>query len=144
MRLSLRNRFLLILGGFVLITACLGITLVWYTFRMEGLLSSITAKDLVAFQNAGSVEAGLMKQKGLVAYFLLDGDPEWLRQQERLTLDFRNRLAQTRDITEDANQIRTLEELATEYERYAAGKARVVARYRRGETAAGEGEPCVS
>ena len=137
MRLSLRNRFLLILGGFVLITACLGITLVWYTFRMEGLLSSITAKDLVAFQNAGSVETGLMKQKGLVAYFLLDGDPEWLRQQERLTQDFRSRLAQTRDITEDANQIRTLEELATEYERYAAGKARVVALYSRGETAAG-------
>jgi signal transduction histidine kinase len=137
MRLSLRYRFLLILGGFVLITACLGITLVWYSFRMEALLSSITAKDLVAFQNAGNVETGLMKQKGLVAYFLLDGDPEWLRQQERLTQDFRSGLEQTRAMTEAPGQIRTLEELAAEYERYAAAKARVVELYGRGETAAG-------
>jgi len=137
MRLSLRNRVLLILGGFVLITSCLGIVLVWYTFRMEGLLSSITEKDLFAFQNAGIVEIALMKQKGLVAYFLLDGDPEWLRQQEGLTQDFRGRLAQIRNRTEDANQLRALEELAAEYERYAAGKAQVVELYSRGDAAAG-------
>ena len=136
-RLSLRNRVLLILAGFVLITLFLGLVLVWYTFRMEGLLSSITEKHLVAFRNAEALEAALMKQKGLVAYHLLDGDPDWLRQQESLEGEFSGRLARVRDTTDDVGQIEALEDLAAEYEAYAAKKRRVVDLYRSTDPAAG-------
>jgi signal transduction histidine kinase len=48
MRFTLRQRVLLLLAGFVLITVLLGLILVWYTFRMEGLMSSITEHDLLS------------------------------------------------------------------------------------------------
>src|SRR5512140_1310960 len=72
---NLRQRVLLILSGFVAITAFLGLMLVWYTFRMEGLLASMTREDLAAAQRVESLETALLRQKGLVAYHLLDGSP---------------------------------------------------------------------
>jgi signal transduction histidine kinase len=136
-RLSLRRRVLLILAGFVLITLFLGLILVWYTFRMEGLLASITEKHLFAFRNAEALEAALMKQKGLVAYHLLDGDPDWLRQQEALERDFLGQLARVRQTSEEAYPLQALEEIGADYAQYAAKKKRVVELYRAGDTAAG-------
>jgi signal transduction histidine kinase len=52
MRITLRQRVLIILSGFVLITVLLGLILVWYTFRMEGLMASITERDLLSLMNA--------------------------------------------------------------------------------------------
>lgn len=52
MRFTLRQRILIILAGFVLITILLGLILVWYTFRMEGLMSSIPDGDLLSLMNA--------------------------------------------------------------------------------------------
>jgi signal transduction histidine kinase len=136
-RLTLKNRVLLILTGFVLVALSLGLVLVWYTFRMESLLASITEKHLFAFRNAEALEAALMKQKGLVAYHLLDGDPDWLRQQESLEREFSGRLARVRETTDDAGQIEGLEGLAAEYQAYAATKRRVVELYRSGDPTAG-------
>ncbi len=52
MRFTLRQRVLIILAGFVLITVLLGLILVWYTFRMEGLMASVTESELVSLMNA--------------------------------------------------------------------------------------------
>jgi signal transduction histidine kinase len=124
---------LLILSGFVLITLLLGLMLVWYTFRMEGLLASITEKDLAAFQNAEALEDALMRQKGLVSYFLLDGHPGWLSQEADLRVEFLNRMTRARDASDDPRQRQALDEIAAEYEQYAAQKMRVVDLYRSGD-----------
>src|SRR5512143_667714 len=137
LRLSLRRRVLLMLAGFVLITLFLGLILVWYTFRMEGMLASITAKDLVAFQNAEALENSLMKQKGLVSYYLLDGNPDWLRQEESLRLEFLDRMTQVRDGSDEPSQRQALDDIAAEYRQYAAQKLRVVDLYRFGDRQAG-------
>jgi signal transduction histidine kinase len=137
MGLTLRHRVLLILAGFVLITFLLGAILVWYTFRMEGLVSSIAEKDLLAFQNAEALENTLMKQKGLVAYFLLDGNPGWLRQQADLEGEFLAQLARIRDSPPAARQDRTLGEIEAEYRHYIDKKRRVVDLLSAGEAAEG-------
>ncbi|MGE5257159.1 MAG: ATP-binding protein [Hyphomicrobiales bacterium] len=136
-RLNLRRRVLLILSGFVLITLLLGLTLVWYTFRMEGLLKSITEKDLAAFQNAEALENSLMRQKGLVSYYLLDGNSDWLKQEESLRLEFLDRMVRARDASDDPGQQQALDQLAEEYQQYAAQKRRVVDLYRSGDREAG-------
>ncbi len=135
--LTLRYRVLLILIGFVSITIFGGLTLVWYTFRMEGLLTSITEKDLVAFQNAESLENALMKQKGLVSYYILDGNPDWLRQQDALWQDFLERLARVRDASDTASQSQTLSEIEAQYSQYIAKKSQVVELFRSGDAEAG-------
>jgi signal transduction histidine kinase len=136
-RVTLRYRVLLILTGFVFITIFLALILVWYTFRMEGLLASITKKDLFAFQNAEALENALMKQKGLVSYFLLDGNPDWLHQQEALQRDFRSQLARVRDGSETVIQRQVLNEIESEYEQYMTKKRQVVDLFRSGEVSAG-------
>jgi len=135
--LTLRYRVLLILIGFVSITIFGGLTLVWYTFRMEGLLTSITEKDLVAFQNAESLENALMKQKGLVSYYILDGNPDWLRQKDALWQDFLERLARVRDASDTASQSQTLSEIEAQYSQYIAKKSQVVELFRSGDAEAG-------
>jgi signal transduction histidine kinase len=137
MRFTLRQRVLLILAGFVLITFFLGLILVGYTFRMERLLSSITENDLLAFQKAEALETALMKQKGLVSYFLLDGNPGWLQQQEELQRDFLGQLARIKPASEAASQGQTLEEIESEYRHYTGKKSRVVELFRAGNAEAG-------
>jgi signal transduction histidine kinase len=137
MRFPLRHRVLLILAGFVLITFLLGLTLVWYTFRMEGLMSSITESDLLSLRNAEALEVTLMKQKGLASYYLLDGNPDWLQQQLELRRSFMQRLAGAIDTTLDPGQRQALEETAAEFEQYADKQKRVIELYRSGATTAG-------
>lgn len=137
MRFTLRHRILLILAGFVLITFLIGLMLVWYTFRMEGLIAAITETDLLAFQRAEALETALMKQKGLVSYFILDGNPDWLRRQESLQQDFSAQLAGIRAAAETASQSEILDEIAAEYGRYITQKERVAELFRSGNAADG-------
>ena len=134
MRFPLRHRVLLILVGFVLITGALGLIVVWYTFRMEALMASITEENLLAFHHAEALEKALMKQKGLVAYFILDGNPAWLSQQEALRRDFQDQLARIQTGAGTNDQGGTLAEIEAEYGRYIAKKSRVADLFRSGDT----------
>lgn len=135
MRFPLRHRVLLILAGFVLITGALGLIVVWYTFRMEALMASITEENLRAFHHAEALEKALMKQKGLVAYFILDGNPAWLSQQEALRQDFQDQLARIQTGAGTNGQGGTLAAIEAEYGQYIAKKSRVVDLFRSGDTA---------
>ncbi len=137
MRFNLRHRVLIILAGFVLITFLLGLILVWYTFRIEGLIASITEKDLSAFHQAEALENALMKQKGLVSYFILDGNPDWLDQQQDLRRGFLDQLARIRVASETAIQSQILDEIEAEYGQYIAKKDRAVALFRHGNATDG-------
>jgi signal transduction histidine kinase len=140
MRFTLRHRVLLILAGFVLISFSLGLILVWHTFRMEGLVSSITKKDLFAFQNAEALENALIKQKGLISYFILDGNPDWLRQQEVLQGRFLDQLAQIKDSSKDTSQSQTLAEIDAEYRQYIVKKSQVADLFRSGNAVEGSAQ----
>jgi signal transduction histidine kinase len=132
MRFTLRHRVLIILAGFVLISFLLGLVLVWYTFRIEGLIASITEKDLSAFHQAEALENTLMKQKGLVSYFILDGNPGWLNQQEGLRRAFLDQLTRIRAASETAIQSKILDEIEVEYKHYTTKKDNVVELFRSG------------
>jgi signal transduction histidine kinase len=83
--LSLRQRVFLILSGFVAVAALLGLTLVWYTFRMEGLLAAMPREAPAAALPEASSTAG-------AAASLVDPTPlqdaraELLRQAWQLRL----------------------------------------------------------
>ncbi len=136
-RLSLKTRILMILCGFVLITLCGGSVLVWYTFRMERILTSVTEKDLSALQAAESLENALIRQKGFVSYFFMDGDPQWLVQMDthrRLFAEQLSRIKTGPDAERDAPALATIE---AEFARYVEKKDQVIARYRSGDQAGG-------
>jgi hypothetical protein len=49
--------------------------MVWYSYSIEGVLTTITDENLVAFQSAESLEIALVNQKGFVSYYFQDGNP---------------------------------------------------------------------
>lgn len=107
--------------------------MVWYTFRMEGVLNLLIEKDVAAFQAAESLEAALVNQKGFVTYYFLDNDPDWLRQLGEFRQIFRERLAEAKLLSSDEAQKEIITDIDYEYGSYVKLKDRVIAHYKKGE-----------
>jgi signal transduction histidine kinase len=129
--ISLRNRIYLILALLVFIAAMEGAVMIWYTFRMDKILSQIISRDLVAFQTAEALESALVNQKGFVSYYFLDGNPDWLRQLGEYRQIFKNKLHQARQMTETPEQTTAIEKIETEYNLYITAKDKVIALYQK-------------
>lgn len=61
---GLRIRIYALLAALVLISLLGGMIMVWYTYRMEGLLTEIIDENVAAFQAAEALEIALVNQKG--------------------------------------------------------------------------------
>ncbi|MFH0998724.1 MAG: ATP-binding protein [Pseudomonadota bacterium] len=130
---SLRTRVYAILSTLIAITFMGSMVMVWYTFRMEELLTSITEKHLQTFQTAESLETALVNQKGFVSYFFLDGDPEWLRQLGEYRQIFKERLNAARHLADTDIQVEAIDRIDHEYSAYISAKDRVIACYKDGD-----------
>jgi len=130
---SLRTRVYAILFTLVVITFTGSMITVWYTFRMEEILISITEKHLQTFQTAESLETALVNQKGFVSYFFLDGDPEWLRQLGEYRQIFKEKLNAARHLADTGIQLEVIDRIDHEYSAYVSAKDRVIAYYKDGD-----------
>lgn len=131
--ISLRLKIYLISSALVLITLMGGIVMVWYTFRMEGVLNLLIEKDVAAFQAAESLEAALVNQKGFVTYYFLDNDPDWLRQLGEYRQIFKERLGEAKLLSVDESQKKIIAGIEHEYSLYIKQKDIVIAHYKAGE-----------
>ena len=132
-RINLRNRIYLILAALVFITLMGGLITVWYTYRLERVLTGIIDRNLVAYQSAESFETSLINQKGFVSYYFLDGDPDWLRQLGKYRQIFNEQLHTARLLVEDQEQKEAIDQIEREYRLYIDAKDRVIAYYKAGE-----------
>ncbi len=132
-RISLRRRIFVLLTALVVITVSGGLVMVWYTYRMEGLISGITGRDLVGFQTATALESALVHQKGFVSYYYLDGDPEWLRQLGEYRQIFKERLREAEALPGAPRQKEIIGRIRADYEKYIRIKDRVIDHYKTGQ-----------
>ena len=121
----------------IMITLTGGVVMVWYTYRMEGLLTRLLDQNMAAFQTAEALETALVNQKGFVSYYLLEKDPEWLRQLGEQRQIFKERLKEARDLVEDEAQREAIAHIESEYLKYVEFKDRVIALYQSGQMEAG-------
>jgi hypothetical protein len=63
-KINVRVRIYTVLTALVVITLAGGLIMVWYTYRMENLLSDLVDKNLAAYQAAEALESALVHQKG--------------------------------------------------------------------------------
>ncbi|MBN2418950.1 MAG: MCP four helix bundle domain-containing protein [Deltaproteobacteria bacterium] len=134
---GLRFRIYVLLIALVFITCSGGIVTVWYTYRIEGMFSHLLDKNIAAFRIVEELETALVNQKGFVTYFLLDADPDWLRQLGEYRQVFKERIREANDLVEtDAERI-ALNELEDEYRKYIELKDRVIEYYKTGQKEAG-------
>ncbi len=135
--LPLRSRIYMVITALVGITVMGGLLMIWYTHRIEGVLTTIIEKNLSAYETANSLETALVHQKGYLSYYFQDGDIEWLRQMAKYRELFTSRLQDADQITGNGKQRQILEEIKSEYARYTEGKDRVIAYYEAGERTKG-------
>ena len=136
-RISLRARLFSILATLLLISFTGAGIMLWYTYSMEELLTSIIHKHLASYEAAEKLETALVNQKGFVSYYFMDGNADWLRQLGEYRQIFKERLLEARKLAENGLQQSTLLKIEQEYNRYVAEKDEVINHYRQGRTQKG-------
>lgn len=136
-RINLRTRLSGILTALVLISVIGGGVMIWYTYRMEGLLSDIVNNHLAAFEAAEALETTLVNQKGFVSYYFMDKDPDWLRQLGEYRQIFKSRLDQAKRNANNPTLNAILGQIEKEYNQYIEAKDQVIELYTVGRTTEG-------
>ena len=136
-RISLSKRIYFLLCSLVLVTSVGGMVLVWYTYRIDERLTRIVDKNIAAYEAAEGLETALVNQKGFVSYYLLDSNPDWLRQLGTYRQIFKERLQTAKDLVEEDRQREDINQIAAEYTRYIGVKDRLISYYKLGATQAG-------
>ncbi len=111
--------------------------MMWYTYRMDAVLSDIVDKDVAALQTAEALENALMNQKGFVSYYLIDGNPEWLERLAEYRHGFEEALKAVGRLARTATDRETVNRIASKYAEYIKGKDQVIVLYKTGEREAG-------
>jgi signal transduction histidine kinase len=136
-QISLRSRIYAILATLLSITLIGALVTVWYTYRVEGILTDIFNKNVAAFQAAAALETALMNQKGFVSYYFMDNDPDWLTQLGVYRQFFKERLKEVGIKAETEEEKKAIGQIEKEYLQYINGKDKVIAYYKAGQKEAG-------
>jgi len=132
-KISLRFRIYSVLALLVAITLLGGLVMVWYTYRMEGLLTDLIDENLAAYQRAEALETALANQKGYVSYFFQDANPEWLKELSRHRAFFQSRLEEARAFAHSEPQREIMDRIESGYLQYITVKDQVIRHYQAGE-----------
>ncbi len=136
-RLGLRGRILAILTALVLITAAGGAVMIWYTYRMETILTTVIQHNVASLQVSKELETSLLNQRGYVSYYLLDKDPEWLKELGRYRQEFDERLREARTLSCSNSHRLLLDEIEAKYRTYVDSKDKVITLYMAGKNEEG-------
>ncbi len=132
-RLSLRSRLLGLLSILVLLTLVGGLTAFWYSGQMRDLLTGMIERGMVGLRTAEELEISLVSQKGMLTYYALSGDPDWLTQLEEQRTSFEEWLEKAARQSARESDKALLAEIRSEYAVYAQLRNQVIELYRSGE-----------
>jgi len=136
-RIVLRKRIYLMLASLVLITFLGAVVMIWYTYRIEGLITTVTDENMVLLETAEDLQIALANQKGFVSYYFLDGNPDWLRQLREYQERFNRKLKDARSLAASPDQKDTINRIADEYRQYVQSRDKVILLYKSGRSDAG-------
>jgi len=132
-KVSLRWRVLLIIFALVVAALAGGLFTLQYVNRTGVILSSMMDRDVAALQVAQELEAALVMHKGLVTYYVQDGDPRWLHELERYRVAFQSWLERASQSAYLDGEREVLERIASEYLFYVHARDQVLRLYGIGE-----------
>ncbi len=136
-RFSLRTRIYIILAALVIIPLTEGLIMIFYTLKMEQMVTTIVEKDVVALQVAEGLETAMVNQRGFVTYYFLDGNTDWLRQLGEYRRIFKEKLEQAAVLADTPELKNAISLIESEYLLYLESKDKVISLYEQGERAAG-------
>jgi CHASE3 domain sensor protein len=77
--LSLRAKIICIFIAMTTIVLAGEGVMVWYTYRIDTMFDTMVEKEFLLYRTAQDMELALANQKGLLTYYLVDGDGKWLK-----------------------------------------------------------------
>lgn len=131
-RISLRTKIFVILTGLVLTTLIGGSVTMYLIHRIGLLVSSAFDENVSGLTTAQGLDTALVNQKGLLTYFFLDGNPDWLKQLESHQAVFEEILKKARDSAYTPGQREILNQIESRYIRYSYMRDQVISLYTSG------------
>jgi signal transduction histidine kinase len=136
-RLSLRTRIYVPLGALVLVALVGALVTVWYTVRLQTMVTELLERDVAALTAAEELAGALVAQKGFATYYFLTGDAVWLKRLDERSGEFEAQLETTRQNPTMPQGRALLNEIEAEYVRYDAERGQVLEMYASGKRQAG-------
>jgi signal transduction histidine kinase len=125
------------IGALVAIAMLGGLTTIWMVHRMNSAVSSVISSRVAALNASQELESSLALQRGLLSYYYIDGNSEWLTQLDRHRLEFDNWLKKAREFAESGRERELLNDIESKYVRYSNLRDRVIDLYKAGKRAEG-------
>jgi signal transduction histidine kinase len=130
--ISLRVRILFLLGALILTAMVGGLVTIWHTGVTDHLLTALIDKNMASYQAAEGLEIALLKQKGYLTYFFLDGNPEWLDQLQKDNQSFLEWLNKAYNSATTPLMTNILGKIDAKYRNYIADRSQVINLYKAG------------
>ncbi len=131
-RFSLRTRIMFAIGALVAI-AMLGGSTPSGSCTGWDILPSLMRTKVAALNVSQELESSLAMQRGLLSYYYIDGDSEWLTQLDRHRLEFENWLKKAREFADSDTEPGLLNEIESKYIRYTNQRERPIELYKAGK-----------
>src|SRR4030043_1507522 len=135
--LSLRARIFVLLAALVLTTLTGGLVTLWHNEAMDSLLAVLVEKNVASFQAAEELENSLLRQKGFLTYYFLDGQPEYLEQLDQYHHAFLNWLHKARKSAYTETMTEILNQIDSHYQNFRNTREQVIKLYQAGDRVSG-------
>jgi signal transduction histidine kinase/CHASE3 domain sensor protein len=132
-RFSLRTKIMFGIGALVAIAMLGGSTTIWMVHRMNSAVSSVISSKVAALNVSQELESSLAMQRGLLSYYYIDGNSEWLTQLEHHQFQFDDWLKKAREFAETDRERELLNNIESKYIRYTNLRERVIELYKAGQ-----------
>jgi signal transduction histidine kinase/CHASE3 domain sensor protein len=120
-------------GALVAIAMLGGFTTIWMVHRMDSAVSSVIRSRAAALNVSQELESALAMQRGLLSYYYIDGNTEWLSSLDHERLEFEKRLKEARGFADSDRERELLNDIESKYVRYSSVRQRVVDLYKTGK-----------
>jgi len=128
--LSLRSKIGFVFTAMAIITVVGGGSMYWYTLQIDTMLVEMVNKEFVLYKTAQDMELALINQKGLLTYYLVDGDVKWLKTLGEYRQVFYQIIDQAERLELTAEQRRAIRVIAEKYSVYARAKDIAIENYK--------------
>ena len=109
-----------------------GLVTIWHTGAADTLFTSLIDQNLASYQAAEGLEIALLKQKGYLTYYFLDGNEEWLNKLAQDHQSFLAWLAKAQNAATTAAMTRILDKIESKYRYYTTEREQVINLYKTG------------
>ena len=131
--ISLRARIYLLLGALIFTALVGGLVTIWHTGATDVLFTSLIDKNMASFQAAENLEIALLRQKGYLTYYFLDGNPEWLNNLTQNHQSFLEWLGKAHNSATTPGMTEILNKIDTKYRDYIKEREQVINLYKAGD-----------